>query len=87
MSQRSWILRDSCSAKGRPRTKSTGNPPESSRLPKQALVSQEATARSVRVVVEMHVLLLGRYEQRDPQGWEHWVKVELPHYGIVLRGR
>jgi hypothetical protein len=73
-SQLSWVARDFCSAKEKPRMRSTGNPLGSSRLPKRALASQVATARSVLVIVGMQVLLLGRCEQTDLKGLGRSVK-------------
>lgn len=68
MSPRSSVSRDSCSVKEKLCRRSIGNRLESSKLPKQARASQEATARSGVVVVKMHVLLPDRYEQTDPEG-------------------
>jgi hypothetical protein len=85
--QRSSVSMDSCSAKEKSCMKRIGNRLESSRLPKRARASQEATARIEGVVVKMHCLLPDRYEQRDPEGRRRSVRLEQCLYGIVLQGR
>ena len=86
-SQLSWVSKDSCWAKEKSCRRSIESHLESSGLPKPVQASQEATARSGRVVVKMHFLLLDRYEQMDPEGWRHSVTLDHLFYGIVLRGR
>ena len=89
-SQRSLVSKGFCLAKGRSCTRSIGNHLESSRLPKRAQASQEATGRSVVVVVvvvEMHLLLADRYEQRDLEERKRLVRLKHPLYGSALRDR
>lgn len=87
-SQRSWVSRDSCSAMGMPCVGNIENRLESSKMPRWAQASQEATARrNEAVAAKSHVVLLSRHEQRDLQGPRPLVRLEHRLFGIVLQGR